>query len=569
MSEKIISSESFLVDINMVEAPLFTFKQSNKLYTVEHWLNSNDMSNEAKTLLKEVQHKDVTTMEYMRWTDSKGDDREIVALSVRKLPNGFAMDVLYSLIALFIRKSPPILFDEEKGEYILESNVLNCSITEICQYMGVSDGGAMTNKIKEAIRQLYAVNYHSLAKGVIYDGNEKCYVNREIGVNLLTYEFISKDKLGKSKYAQPIVIKFGEILMNNIKNSFIKFLSNDTYFSLKSGLTRRLYAYIGGNKFISKNCPKVYIKRNFSTLKYKLPIDYRRNYDLKRKLKNPLDSLIESGVINGYFYGDEIHINGVKEDCIYIYFKGTQHELIKSLTKTPIPKKSVTDKKLEELQEDVKLVYPKDIKAELIAIGIDEDKIFEIMKKYSKYKLAELILWIKEIKKVQNKIVNEAGMFIFALEKVNVRKTHAYISDFIEEYKAKELGDRVIKANEIEEAYEKFLSDESNRLKEEATFQYEILVNSVVEDLNKSIDNIIKRATTTYNLLLNNNAQEKDIEKASIDLEMKKAYKIAKNKETTELFKRELNKQLVLVFGLTMFEDFKIQYINKKNKNID
>lgn len=558
-SSKRISNNSFLVDINMIEAPLFTFKQKDKIKTVEHWLETSDISNNAKSVLGGIANKDTTKMEYMKWTDSNGNDREIIAMSVRHLPNGFAMDVLFTLIALFIKKSPPILFDDDVDSYVLPTNKVNCSITEICEYMGVTDGGANIDNIKEAIMQLYAVNYHPLSEGILYDKDADDYISNK-GIHLLSYEFLSRKQQSK-RGSQSVIITFDELILNNIKKSFIKFLSNNTYFSLRSGLTRRLYSYIEGNKYTSnKNKDsnvKMYIKRRFATLKYKVPIDYRSNSDLKRKFAAPLDRLIKANVITDFFYGDEILVNNVKEECVYFVFKGTKKDVIDKLTVKNI---ETTVKDQEEAPEEEKFIFPKDPKKSLLNIGFSEGKADDLINKYTKWKLAEYILWIEDLIK-NNKAKNPPAMVVFGLEQkmVDVSKTHPYITKFINELKEKEEGKKIIDQKIIKDAYEKYLTKSIKEFEDDP--MYEMISISVAGELGDISANRLKVAKKMYNLA----ESKEDKDKFLASITKWEQFNSAENKEKTEVYKDEFNKRAVMYLQLDLYEDFKRKYRPENN----
>ncbi|MPQ44291.1 replication initiator protein A [Clostridium tarantellae] len=558
---KRISESSFLIDVNMIEAPLFIFKPRNKTNTATHWIESPDVSPLAKRIIGRVRNPDITQVEYMRWTDSKGNDREIIATSITNLPNGFAMDVLFTLIALYIKKSPPIIYDKKIKKYVLPTRKLNCSLTEVCLYMGITDSGQNINRIKDAIFELFSVSYHPLTQGIIYDKNNEEFVESEMGIRLLSYEFLSKAQQNK-RNSQSLVVTFDDLILNNIENSFIKFLSNNTYFSLRSGLTRRLYSYVEGNRY-SSNGQMTYIKRRYNTLKYKLPIEYRNISDLKRKLKNPLERLIEKGVLEDYFYGDEILINGIKEDAIYIIFKGNRSKVINSLTKSVNKNNKIVTKKEKPKEQ---MVFPNDIKKELKDFGINENKISELMSKNSKYELAKYILWIKDgISK--GKVKDSAALFVFAMtpagenngNMVKVENSNPEIVKFVEDYKAKIEGEKFIDEGLIRKTFDEYIENELSKFIKEEEFVYMAMKDSILGDIEGMYKKKLKGQRQLYNIA--SSQEEKD--KILKTIEKWERYPI--EKEKSEIFKDELLKRASIYRGFKIFESFKIEYIKKNN----
>ena len=91
---------------------------------------------------------------------------------------------------------------------------------------------------------------------------------------------------------------------------------------------------------------KKYIKRTFERLSQKLPLEYTYPSELKRKLKNPLNELVKNNIISDYFFGNEIFVNGIKENALYIISKGNKKEIIDEIEAAN--RKKITAPKKEE-----------------------------------------------------------------------------------------------------------------------------------------------------------------------------------------------------------------------------
>ena len=556
VKDKQISENSFLVDVNMIEAPLFVFKPRNKINTIQHWLESEDVSKRAKKVLKRKENPETSKAEYLRWNDSRGNDREILATSQEQLPNGFDMDVMYTLIALYIKKNQPILFDKDLNKYVLHSRKLNCSFTEVCNYMGISDGGANIERIRDAISHLFSVSYYCLTAGIIYDKANEEHIEGEKAVRLLSYEVLSKEKQAR-KGSQSIIITFDDLILSNIETSFIKFLNNDTYFALRSGLTRRLYTYIEGNRY-----NKDFIIRNFSTLKYKVPVEFRNKSDLKRKLKAPLERLIDGGVITDYFYTDEFKVKGVDSEGIYFIFKGTKATAIKIIEdaydeKNHNIKKINIDKK-QDLEIQFELIFPEDMKQELIAFGVNTKKIAEVRRKYSKWKLAEYILWVKDgVSK--GKVKDPAALFVFAItdEMVKVENTHPNITEFVAKIKSEVECKKEIDKELIDKAYKSYIEEDLKLFEEEDEFAFIATRESILNDIEKVKEKRIKSQRQLYNMA----TTEEEKDKLLKGIEKWEKFDI--QREKSEIFTESFVKKIKLYRGLKDYEEFKRDYIEK------
>lgn len=551
--DRTIREKSFIMDINVIEAPLFRFKNKRTMQTIAKLENDENISKEMRYVLSRVPEESKSSqVEFLSWTDSKGLDREILAMSMFRLPNAFAMDVFYALIGVYIKQHSPLIYKDDEKTYDLPSNKVDFTLYELCEFMGLSIGGGNYQKIKDAIRELNAVKYYSLANGIFYNKKMERYESsREKSISLIdNYDIVGKGK-NRSK-EERCTVTFGDLVIENMRYSFIKFLSNNVYFQLKSGLTRRLYSYIEGNKY-----NKQYIKRSYDVLKHKIPIDYAYSSELKRRLKKPLENLIESGILKDYFFGDDILINGVRESCIYIVFKGTRKQLIDSLTDKP---KDIKLEKKNDLEQDYELKFPEDIKEELVNIGINSKKITEILQRHTKWKIAEYILWIKDgIRK--RKVKDPAGLFIFAItdEMVKVNKTHPQITEFIEKIKSDVEGKKIIDEALIREEYKKYVEKELALFEEEDEFAFVATKESIMDDIEKIHKKRIKSQRQLYNMA------ESEDEKDKLLKVIEKWEKFSIEKEKSEIFIEMFVKKIKLYRGLNEYNDYKLEYM-KNNK---
>ena len=344
-------------------------------------------------------------------------------------------------------------------------------------------------------------------------------------------------------------VKFDDLIIANLSLGFTRVIRNHQYFQLKSGVGRGLYLYIESNR----NSKSTYIKRSFEVLRNKVPVEFKYPSDLKTKLKKSLHSMIENEIIKDYFYGDEILINGVKEQSIYIIFNGTRKQLIDSLTKKS---KDIKNEKKEDLEVDYELKFPNDIKQELLDIGINSRKVADLIKRCSKWKLAEYILWIKD-GIAKGKVKDPAGLFVFATEDDNVvvKKTHPQITEFIENIKSKVEGKKQVSKKLIDDAYKKYIDDALNLFAQEDEFAYEATKEKVLSDIEEVQSKRIKSQKQLYNMATT------DEEKETLLLIIEKWEKFSTEREKSEIFIEQFVKKIKLYRKLKDYEEFKAEYI--------
>lgn len=299
-----IEKNDMMVEINIAEAPLFSFSKLKKNLYIKDLLKRDDVSKEAKDVMNGIyKDNELAKIDYRKWVDSKGFNREILVASIRALPDSFCMDVFFGLLALLINDNSP-LYPNEEGLFEFKSNKLKFTRNELCKEMGIKPGGTTYDRITDALRQLKSVEYYSLGSGSIYNKSKEAYETKaEKGISIISeYEISSRTKnevTEEFKFYEGSVT-FGDLIMNNLKLGFARTLRNHRYLELKSGIGRGLYLYIESNR----TAKDIYTKRSFEVLRNKIPIDFEYPSRLKSKLKKPLENLKEQNIISDYFYAD-------------------------------------------------------------------------------------------------------------------------------------------------------------------------------------------------------------------------------------------------------------------------
>ena len=315
-SKKCITNSSFVMDINILKAPLFLYN---------NYKPDKDKKGNIITKIEEKTYK---------WIDSRNMDRKLYMYCKGRLPRQFESDTIHGLIGLFIKKHAPFPFDYEKKQYEINVSKLDFSWYELCEFMKVPCTGYYISRLKEAIRILKQTQYFSYENGVIYDkSNQKYLQSGEEGMSLISkYKFKTSKKIAENdEYSTNIdsnFVIFDELILNNLRYEYLKYLDIEMFFSkLPSGISRGIYGYLEANRYDTNGRPLRYIKRSFEALRVGIPVDFTYPYELKNKLKKPLKHNIKIGYMKDFAFGDELKINEEKELCVYFCFGITTKEL--------------------------------------------------------------------------------------------------------------------------------------------------------------------------------------------------------------------------------------------------
>lgn len=551
---KVLKEQSFIMDINILEAPFFLFNQSTKGLSIRDLESDPNITDNVRHILKTIPEQNKNSeAKYFKWTDSKGLIREMLALSTLNLPRKFTMDVWYGLIGLYVHKMSPIWYDSNTKTFDVKDDFLYFTLYELARFMKLSTGGREITKIKDAIRELKSAQYFSMANGSIYDKSKNKYVtSKERGLSLILDYGFDLEKKEKNKIIEDKNwVQFNKLVIDNIKYEFIKYLNSETYFTLPSGLTRGLYTYLEGNKYDNNGKVLMYIKRSYEVLSNKIPIEYRYVSDLKSKLKKPLQNLIEYGIISDYFYGDEIVLNDKKEESIYFICVGKKEDVIKALEYKKYKQLEIS---LDLDESEFKMTIPTDLSESLERIGFKKNVIQQLLKQYDKWAIIKYIIWLQQ-KQFENKktVSNSAGLLRFALEgNVNLEIGYKHIIDFVENAKIEHEDNEKNKEKLLKDTYDQYIKDEIEKFKTEDEGAYTIIYENTLLTINAEVDTRIAQLT----LLLQ---QDKEIES---HIRLWKEFK--EKQGDSELFNQNFLRSIMLLRGIKTFEEFSIEYLKNK-----
>lgn len=563
--EKALKKNSFIMDINIIEAPFFLFNQKIKALRAQDLLKRDDLAKNVREVV-ELFSKD-TEVKYHQWQDSKGLQRELLAVSPMQLPRGFTMDVWYGLVGLYIKKTSPVAFDTNTRTYDMKDDTLYFTLYELAAFMGVSTGGKMIKKIKDSIRELKSTEYFSFANGMIYNKSKESYIkSKERGISLIIDYAFQAEKRTKSKEKyEKNSVRFNPLIVDNIKYEYIKYLNTHIYFSLPSGLTRALYSYIEGNKYDCNGRKFIYIKRSYDVLANKIPIEYRYYSDLRNKINKPLQNLIEAGILKDYLYGDVDKISGKKEYCIYFIFKGGKDDLIEILKN----KKQINDveddlllsskgensvevenaqlnhnkveseNKLKEEKNKFELEIPEKMESALLEMKVSENEAKRWIKEYDEWIILKYYLWVQH-QLFQGRIIeNPAGLLSIALStSLPMIDKYKFIDEFIKNKK----NEMLMAQESVDERYEKYVHEEVEKFKGENQGMYIILSESWIEQIKQQYGKLYD------NGMLN----DKDLKLYEEFIEMK---------SDSKLFNKVATENIKIMKNIMTLDDFKFNQL--------
>lgn len=541
-NDKCITENSFVADINTLKMPLFLYSN----YKPE--LDSNG---EAK-VIEEKRY---------RWLDSKNNARELYVYCKGRLPRKFESDTLHGLLGLFVKKYGPFSYDNESKTYKIKGNSLEFSWYELCSFMNIPSTGYYIDRLKEAIRIMKQTQYFSYENGALYDKENNKYINSgEEGLSLISkYKFKTTKKGLSDEYSTTInsnYVIFDELIINNLRYEYFKYLDADLYFKvIPSGIERGIYGYLESNRYDSKNKSLRFLKRSFATLKMGIPVEFDYPSELKRKLKKPLNHLKEIGYLSDWAFGDELKINGLEEQCVYFAFTVTVSEMKNILEKK---KKKVEQKELdftydndsENGNEEDKpyLKEPtKNLIQELIDRKVDRDFAEKVVKTKDKWDIITYILWVDKQVYLNKNITDTGAILAFALRreyKLGLSDEYIDILTFVEDLKVQSSKSYDQKQKRYKELYNAYIEKEIEDFKQTAEY-------GPIKDLLLNFQN--DRIDTNISMAIKNN---QDVSK----------YKEFKEKQDeSEYFKEILTKEIRMIKSLKSEKEFINQLIMNEN----
>lgn len=561
--EKSLNKNSFPIDINLMEVPLFLYQVNveKTLPSVGDLLDSK-ISSEARTVLNNVSEDNLKSkVSLITWVDSKGYERSLLGMSLFHFPDGFCMSLYLALIKLFIEKNSPILFDKNKNKYLIEDRKVSFSIYELCEIMKIDSNGRNYTKIKNALSRLYKVDYYSLANGVFYDKeNEQHTVNVTESIKLIE-KIKEVNKKTRKSASDKWEVTIGINIISSIENNFVKFLNEAIFFNLKGDLTRRLYLYIEGNRYNGKGKSNAFMKRSFDILGRKIPLFFKYPSKFKEKIKTPLERLKEAGTIVDYFFADEIIVNGKAEKALYIIFEGSILSTIKRIEEKNALKIEAPKEEDKEAEKE-EFIYPADINKELKTIGVSEDAIAEINGMFDKYTIVKYFLYIKQRMNL-GKAKNPAALFIYAIRSGNVDLEFSApeIIEFVDKYKMEVDKKNKVSENAINEAFEKYRNDQLDKFKEDDEAGYEMLVGPLINCKAQAIKTI-KTLTAIVMSVTDSNERDKLLS------QIENWEKIRDNGYSESEFKKKLFQEYIayaMAMGETILDEnaFRNKYISE------
>lgn len=488
---KCITSNSFVMDINILKAPLFLYN------------NYKPVKDESGKIINQIEERKYN------WVDSRNMSRELYMYCKGRLPRQFESDTLHGLIGLFIKKHAPFPFNYETNQYDINVSKLEYSWYELCDFMNIPSTGYYIERLKDAVRILKQTQYFSYENGVFYDkSNQKYIKSGEEGMSLITkYKFKTNKKAAENdEYDTEIdsnYVIFDELILNNLRYEYLKYLDIEMFFNkLPSGIGRGIYGYLEANRYDGNNKPLKYIKRSFETLRIGIPVDFEYPYELKNKLKKPLKHMMKIGYMKDFAFGDELKVNGEKELCVYFCFDITSKELKSMLEKKKAEQLgfdfNYDNEFIDEDDNVTKSEIPaylrmpeKSLDEELIDRKVDSEFAKDIVRKKDKWLIIKYILWAdKQV--ALNKVKDTGAILAFALRRdtdLVLSNEYKDIIQFVEEQKIKENGSAESIFDILKQKYQEYLRLETQEYM--TTSEYEIIKEMLLTDIDANIDRLI------------------------------------------------------------------------------
>lgn len=534
-----IHSESMPMELSILELPLFQFTYCSKAlmesFKLENPIKEEDMlAEEAMWEFKSAQEKsemyELMGYKYIekekgKWVkqmyvetatividEEYGGRKVLSSKGFGRLPRAFEFDVFFALFRLFVKKNGPFHLYEKTGKYEIKERKLHFTFYELAKFMKLKPTGKLYKELRSAIRLLKYTQYTSV--GLIMDKSKGDYIfDNERPISLIEdYEFntVSKAKVStninqtsflldgkenKQSFSgnQLNMVRFSDLILENVENEYFKYISPDIYFALPSGLSRKIYGYLEKNRYDRNKNELTYIKRKYSTLKTKIPIDYDYISRGKKKIENALKYLIDIGFLKGYIFCDEVEINGLKEDSIIFCFKKSAEEVISEIENSLVKKKVQKERKKLEAAGDViednafpYLKLPeKSLKDELIDRGVSEDRLPTLLS-YDKWTIIKMIMLVDRSLTKGISVPSPGGFLYTAIVNNQNYKVPEDIQLFIDKVKSQDDEDALKYFEEVKEAYEIYKKEEFDRICKEEPMLYQLLYDNTMDNLNEA-----------------------------------------------------------------------------------
>lgn len=597
-----IQSESMPMELSILELPLFQFTYCSKgmmeSFKLEAPIKEEEkLAEEAMWEFKTKQEKDemfeLMGYEYKQKPDGSwvkqmyvetahitvdeeyGGRKVLTSKGFGRLPRAFEFDVFFALFRLFVKKNGPFHLYKDTGKYEIKQRRLYFTFYELASFMKLKPSGRLYKELRSAIRLLKYTQYTSV--GLIMDKAKGDYIfDNERPISLIEdYEFnsIMKSKsvanTNQTSFLEgnepkkhsyngnhQNMVRFSDLILENVENEYFKYLSQDIYFTLPSGLPRKIYGYLEKNRYDKNKQELSYIKRKYTTLKTKIPIDYDYLSRGKKKIENALKYMIDIAFIKDYIFCDEVEIDGKKEDAIIICFKKSAAETIKEIENVAAKKKALKEKERQNQEEskddtnesngDILRLPEQELRKELLIRGVSEDRLPTLLA-YDKWTIIKMIMLVDR-SLAKGISVSSPGGFLYTAIVHNEKYTVPEdILLFVEEAKAKEDTDSYSYFNEVKKAYEVYKQEEFERICNSDPVVYQLLYDNILDSLNEAYTKFksgLLNLSPTHRELYNEFAEKGD---------------------QSTLFKQEFLKSFELN-NIIDFETFKIKYKEMKSK---
>jgi hypothetical protein len=544
-----IQEDSMPMELSVLEYPLFQFSYVTKnlleTFKTEVPITKEEMDTQMVTLNQMSEQDREETIELLGYKfvekedgsyvkqmfvetshlelDGKGNKKGMLfAKAIGRLPRSFEADVFFALFRMFIKKCGGFKQNPVTKKYDIKTRKLYFTFYELERFMKLKHTGTLPRDFRNSIRLLYNTSYTSV--GLFYDANKEKYISDgERPIRLIEdYEFNTAkgEKLEKSvkqitlfegdninkKSSMPVLeqlnmVRFSELIIENIENEYFKYLNPDIYFSLPSGLTRKLYGHLERNRYDNNRKELPFIKRKYETLRKKIPIDYKHLSRGKDKIANACKYLIKEGFIRDFIFCDEVKIAGRYDDAVIFCIKHSKEDTIKLIESTAEireQKKVAKDKAdleavITEASEDNEKPYlkmpKKDLIQELLDRGVARYRIKTICSGKNDWDIIKMIIFVDKMVH-EGKINKSTGaMLASAIENSDdYKEIDQDITEFIEIEKIKKetaARDLMINAKEL---YSQYIINEIERYKVEEPIVYNLAYSSIVGGLKDSYE---------------------------------------------------------------------------------
>jgi len=233
--------------------------------------------------------------------DGRKEVREFTVAAPMGMPTAYYQDVLMGILRIGTR-------DKNLTDKIY------FTLYEVAEIIGSK---RHEKKIKQSLIRLLATTYFA-KNTVIVKGEkseDKLKTVWEKGFHIFDeFEYLGGSETNKRLSRGNTYVKFNSFFVENFINQYYKYIDYDKYKEIETPLAKKIYLYLEKKRF-----EKSSYEINIEKLARVIPVEAKTKTEIRRRLKETGESLINKNIIKNY--------KTIKDNIIYYFGKQIKEDL--------------------------------------------------------------------------------------------------------------------------------------------------------------------------------------------------------------------------------------------------